>query len=121
MASHVDHAGQLAQVESVIARGVDYVFLGPTEYEAAIPALRKLKQAEVPVVVYNFMAPQDSRVAGFSDSPPKREKRNRGLGRHRAQGGKDPVPAQTPIPCRTRFSGLGEEVPSGGCGQRPEI
>jgi autoinducer 2-binding protein LuxP len=57
VASHVDHAGQLAQVESVIARGVDYVFLGPTEYEAAIPALRKLKQAGVPTVVYNFLDP----------------------------------------------------------------
>ena len=57
VASHVDHAGQLAQVESVIARGVDYVFLGPTEYEAAIPALRKLKQADVPTVVYNFLEP----------------------------------------------------------------
>ena len=57
VASHVDHAGQLAQVESVITRGVDYVFLGPTEYEAAIPALRKLKQANVPTVVYNFLEP----------------------------------------------------------------
>lgn len=57
VATHVDHAGQLAQVESVIARGVDYVFLGPTEYEAAIPALRKLKQAEIPTVVYNFLEP----------------------------------------------------------------
>lgn len=57
VASHVDHAGQLAQVESVITRGVDYVFLGPTEYEAAIPALRKLKQAGVPTVVYNFLEP----------------------------------------------------------------
>ena len=47
VASHVDHAGQLAQVESVIAKGVDYVFLGPTEYEAAIPALRKLKKAGI--------------------------------------------------------------------------
>ena len=45
VSSHVDHAGQLAQVESVITKGVDYVFLGPTEYEAAIPALRKLKKA----------------------------------------------------------------------------
>jgi ABC-type sugar transport system substrate-binding protein len=45
VASHVDHAGQLAQVESVLARGVDYVVLGPTEYEAAIPSLRKLKAA----------------------------------------------------------------------------
>ena len=49
VASHVDHAGQLAQVESVIAKGVDYVFLGPTEYEAAIPALRKLKKAGIPL------------------------------------------------------------------------
>ncbi len=57
VASHVDHAGQLAQVEAVIARGVDYVFLGPTEYEAAIPALRKLKQAEIPTVVYNYLEP----------------------------------------------------------------
>ena len=63
VASHVDHAGQLAQVESVIARGVDYVFLGPTEYEAAIPALRKLKQAEVPVVVYNFLEPHEDEQA----------------------------------------------------------
>ena len=28
-----DHAGQLAQVESVIERGVDYVMLGATEYK----------------------------------------------------------------------------------------
>ena len=54
VASHVDHAGQLAQVEAVIARGVDYVALGPTEYEAAIPALRKLKDAGVPTVLYNL-------------------------------------------------------------------
>ncbi|MEM7026445.1 MAG: substrate-binding domain-containing protein, partial [Pseudomonadota bacterium] len=55
--SHVDHAGQLAQVEGVIAADVDYVFLGPTEYEAAIPALKKLKAAEKPTVVYNFLEP----------------------------------------------------------------
>lgn len=59
VASHVDHAGQLAQVEAVIARGVDYLFLGPTEYEAAIPALRKLKQADIPTVVYNFLEPHE--------------------------------------------------------------
>ncbi len=63
VASHVDHAGQLAQVEAVIARGVDYVFLGPTEYEAAIPALRKLKQANVPTVVYNFLEPHEDEAA----------------------------------------------------------
>ena len=64
VASHVDHAGQLAQVESVIAGGVDYVFLGPTEFEAAIPALRKLKQAGVPTVVYNFTTPHEDEAAG---------------------------------------------------------
>lgn len=63
VASHVDHAGQLAQVESVIARGVDYVLLGPTEYEAVIPALRKLKQAGVPTVVYNFLEPHEDEMA----------------------------------------------------------
>jgi ABC-type sugar transport system substrate-binding protein len=63
VASHVDHAGQLAQVESVIARGVDYVFLGPTEYEAAIPALRKLNEAGVPTVVYNFLEPHEDEQA----------------------------------------------------------
>ena len=59
VASHVDHAGQLAQVESVITRGVDFVVLGPTEYEAAIPALRKLKQADVPTVLYNYIKPHE--------------------------------------------------------------
>lgn len=63
VASHVDHAGQLAQVEAVIAGGVDYVFLGPTEYEAAIPALRKLKAAGIPTVVYNFLEPHKDESA----------------------------------------------------------
>lgn len=63
VASHVDHAGQLAQVESVIAKGADYVFLGPTEYEAAIPALRKLKQAEIPTAVFNFLEPHEDEAA----------------------------------------------------------
>ena len=63
VASHVDHAGQLAQVESVLVAGVDYVFLGPTEFEAAIPALRKLKQAGVPTVVYNFATPHEDESA----------------------------------------------------------
>ena len=63
VATHVDHAGQLAQVESVIAKGVDYVFLGPTEYEAAIPALRKLKKAGIPTVVYNYLTPHEDEKA----------------------------------------------------------
>ena len=63
VASHVDHAGQLAQVEAVIARGVDYVALGPTEYEAAIPALRKLKEAGIPTVLYNYLEPHEDETA----------------------------------------------------------
>jgi len=63
VASHVDHAGQLAQVESIIARGVDYVCLGPTEYEAAIPALRKLKEAGIPTVLYNYLEPHEDEKA----------------------------------------------------------
>ncbi len=63
IASHVDHAGQLAQVESVIARGVDYVMLAPTDPEAQIPALRKLKQAGIPTVLYNFLDPHEDEVA----------------------------------------------------------
>lgn len=59
VSTHVDHAGQLAQVEAVIAGGVDYVFLGPTEYEAAIPSLKKLKAAEIPTVVYNYLEPHE--------------------------------------------------------------
>lgn len=58
-----DHAGQLAQVESVIERGVDYVMLGATEYESAIPGLRKLKAAGIGTVVYNFLEPHDDESA----------------------------------------------------------
>jgi len=54
-----DHAGQLAQVESVIQRGADYVMLGATEYESAVPALRQLKEAGIPAVVYNFLEPHE--------------------------------------------------------------
>jgi len=61
--THVDHAGQLAQVEAVIAADVDYVFLGPTEYEAAIPALRQLKAADKPTIVYNFLEPHEDEQA----------------------------------------------------------
>jgi ABC-type sugar transport system substrate-binding protein len=58
-----DHAGQLAQVEAVIARGADYVFLGATEYMAAVPGLRRLKAARIPTVVYNFLDPHDDERA----------------------------------------------------------
>jgi len=52
--SHVAHEEQLSQVESVIARGVDYVMLGPTAFDGCVPALKALGEAGVPVVVYNY-------------------------------------------------------------------
>ena len=63
VANATDHAGQLAQVESVIQKGVDYVCLGATEYESAIPALRQLKAAGIPTVVYNFLEPHEDEEA----------------------------------------------------------
>lgn len=63
VANATDHAGQLAQIESVIQKGVDYVFLGATEYESAIPGLRKLKAAGIPTVVYNFLEPHEDEQA----------------------------------------------------------
>lgn len=63
VANATDHAGQLAQVESVIQAGVDYVFLGATEYESAIPALRQLKAANIPTIVYNFLEPHEDEQA----------------------------------------------------------
>ena len=63
VANATDHAGQLAQVEAVIAKGVDYVMLGATEYEAAVSGLRKLKAAGIPVVVYNFLEPHEDESA----------------------------------------------------------
>jgi len=52
--SAVAHDEQLAQVESVIMRGVDYVMLGPTGFEPCVPALKALGEAGVPTVLYNF-------------------------------------------------------------------
>lgn len=48
------HAEQLAQIEAVIQSGVDYVLIGPTEFEAVIPGMKKLKKAGIPTVVYNY-------------------------------------------------------------------
>ena len=92
VASHVDHAGQLAQVEAVIVGGVDYVFLGPTEFEAAIPALRKLKKAGIPTVVYNFSTPHEDEAAramsyiAFSHYPARRKVGRMGGRAPRRQG-----------------------------------
>lgn len=59
MERHNDHAAQLAQVESVVQRGVDYVFFGPAEFETAVTPLRMMKEAGIGVVVYNFLDPHE--------------------------------------------------------------
>jgi ABC-type sugar transport system substrate-binding protein len=57
--SHTAHDVQLSQVETVITKGVDYVVLGPTDFNASIPALKALKDAGIPVVYYNFTYQHD--------------------------------------------------------------
>ena len=54
VSSHVAHEEQLSQVESVIIRGVDYMMLGPTAFDAVVPALKALGEAGVPTVLYNY-------------------------------------------------------------------
>lgn len=58
-----DHAGQLDQIQAVIQRGADYVFLGATEYESAAVGLRLLNEAGIPVVVYNFLEPHEDEAS----------------------------------------------------------
>ncbi|MGF1626122.1 MAG: sugar ABC transporter substrate-binding protein [Alphaproteobacteria bacterium] len=68
MERHNDHATQLQQVESVIARGVDYVFFGPAEFETAVTPLRMMNEAGIGVVVYNFLEPhaeEDARALQY--------------------------------------------------------
>lgn len=48
------HEEQLGQVETMIQRGVDYLFLGPGSFDACVPALKVLGEAGVPTVVYNY-------------------------------------------------------------------
>ena len=48
-----DVARQIAQMENLIQQGVDAIIIWPTNGEAVIPAVRKAKQADIPVVVTN--------------------------------------------------------------------
>lgn len=48
-----DVARQIAQIEDLIQREVDAIIIWPTNGEAVIPAVRKAKQAEIPVVITN--------------------------------------------------------------------
>ncbi len=48
-----DVARQIAQIEDLIQQEVDAIIIWPTNGEAVIPAVRKAKQAGIPVVITN--------------------------------------------------------------------
>ena len=50
---HDAHGEQLAQIESMIASGVDYIILGPTELEAQQVAIRQVHEAGIPLIIMN--------------------------------------------------------------------
>jgi ABC-type sugar transport system substrate-binding protein len=56
-----DVARQIAQMEDLIQQEVDAIIIWPTNGEAVIPAVRKAKQAGIPVIVTN----SKHRRAGF--------------------------------------------------------
>lgn len=47
---------QVADVEDLIAQGVDYLFLAPIEFEGLVPALEAAKKANVPVILIDRAA-----------------------------------------------------------------
>ncbi|WMS41365.1 sugar ABC transporter substrate-binding protein [Acuticoccus sp. MNP-M23] len=63
-----DVARQIAQIEDLIQQDVDAIIIWPTNGEAVIPAVRKAKQAGIPVVVTNsnIAEPGFDFVASFS-------------------------------------------------------
>ncbi|MEN3187028.1 MAG: substrate-binding domain-containing protein [Atribacterota bacterium] len=54
---HDAHDEQLAQVESLIAAGVDFIVLGPTELDAQRVAINKVHEAGIPLIILNFCRP----------------------------------------------------------------
>ncbi len=63
-----DVARQIAQIEDLIQQGVGAIIIWPTNGEAVIPAVRKAKQAGIPVIVTNsnIAEPGFDFVASFS-------------------------------------------------------
>jgi galactofuranose transport system substrate-binding protein len=53
-----DTAKQIADVEDMVAQGVDYIILAPREFEGLTPALETAKKADIPVILV------DRKVAG---------------------------------------------------------
>lgn len=57
--SHADHAGQLAIVEDMIARGVDIMVIAPSGFEAQQPAYRRVINAGIPLIVMGYLGWED--------------------------------------------------------------
>jgi autoinducer 2-binding periplasmic protein LuxP len=55
--SHDDHALQLAHLETTMARGYDYVIVGPTEILVQMSMLEELIEAGIGVIVWNYTTP----------------------------------------------------------------
>ncbi len=54
-ASNASEALQSSQVENMLTQGVDVLVLTPVNANAAVALVRKAKQANVPVINYNFL------------------------------------------------------------------
>ncbi|MGF1627642.1 MAG: sugar ABC transporter substrate-binding protein [Alphaproteobacteria bacterium] len=56
-ANHVAHEEQLAIVENLIAEGVDYIIINPTDPEVQRVAYEKVIQSGIPLIVGNYSNP----------------------------------------------------------------
>ena len=55
--SHDDHSLQLAHLETTMARGYDYVIVGPTELLVQMSMLEEMIEAGMGVIVWNYTTP----------------------------------------------------------------
>ena len=55
--SHDDHSLQLAHLETTMARGYDYVIVGPTEILVQMSMIEEMIEAGIGVIVWNYTTP----------------------------------------------------------------
>lgn len=55
--SHTAHEDQLAIVEDLIAQGVDYIVINPTDYEVQRASYERVLEAGIPLIVGNYRDP----------------------------------------------------------------
>jgi ABC-type sugar transport system, periplasmic component len=54
-ATHTDAADQIKTLENFIQNKVDVIVVSPTEVEAVKPALKKINEAEIPLILVNML------------------------------------------------------------------